>query len=140
MLNEQKIIDKLLYLAQKAYKHHEVPVSAIIVHNHKIIAAQYNKREKTHVVTSHAEIMVIQKTSKKLKRWNLADCDLYVTLKPCSMCAEVIKQSRIRNVFYLLDKPDFKHEYSKTNFSELNKKNEKDTYQQILSSFFRNMR
>ncbi len=140
MLNEKRIIDKLLYLSKKAYKNHEVPVSAIVVYHHTIIAAQYNKREKKHLVTSHAEILAIQKTSKKLKRWNLSDCDLYVTLKPCSMCAEVIKQSRIRNVYYLLDKPDFKHEYSKTNFFELNKEKERDTYQQILSSFFRNMR
>lgn len=140
MVNEKMISKKLLQLSRKAYKKKEVPVSAILIHNNSIIAADYNHREQKKQVTAHAEILVIHKASRKLKRWNLSDCDLYVTLKPCSMCAEVIKQSRIKNVYYLLNKPDFKHEYSKTNFSEFVLENDRNTYQQLLSSFFRNMR
>ncbi len=140
MVNEKKIVEKLLQLSKKAYKRKEVPVSAILIHNNSIIAADYNRREHKKQVTAHAEFLAIHKASRKLKRWNLSDCNLYVTLKPCSMCMEVIKQSRIKNVYYLLDKPDFKHEYSKTDFFKLPLENEKQTYQQLLTSFFRNMR
>ena len=97
-------------------------------------------KEKIKDVTAHAEILCIRESAKKLKRWNLSDCDLYVTLKPCNMCMEIIKQSRIKTVYYLLDKLDYKHEFSKTNIEQIKCEEDIDTYQQLLSDFFQNMR
>ena len=65
---------------------------------------------------------------------------MYVSLKPCSMCAEIIKQSRIDNVYYLLDKPDEKKDFNKTKFEKINKKNEEQKYLDILSNFFKELR
>lgn len=132
--------EKLIKLANKAAKKNEVPISAIIVKNNKIIASSYNKREKNHSVLDHAEIIAIRKASKKLKSWRLFDCDLYVTLKPCSICENVIKQSRIRNVYYLLDKPENKKEYNKTNFKKTNICTYEQMYKLILNDFFKKKR
>jgi len=92
--------------AKKAYKLGEVPVGAVIVKNEKIISKAYNKKEKSNMVIAHAEILAINKASKKLKNWRLEDCDLYVTLEPCPMCASAIKQARINRVFYGLSSSD----------------------------------
>ena len=86
-------------LAQKAFKKGEVPIGAVIVKNGKIIAMGYNKRQKTKNAINHAEIIAIQKACKKLHTWHLVDCDMYVTLEPCPMCAGAIINSRINNVF-----------------------------------------
>lgn len=140
MVNNKEIIKLLIKLATKAYKKGEIPVSAVVVQNEKIISKKYNLKEKIKDVSAHAEILCIRDSAKKLKRWNLSDCDLYVTLKPCNMCMEIIKQSRIKNVYYLLDKLDYKHEFSKTNIEQIKCEEDIDTYQQLLSDFFQNMR
>lgn len=127
----------LMKLAKKATKHQDVPVSALIVKNNKIIAKAFNTKEKTNNVCNHAEVLVISKVSRKLKDWRLNDCDLYVTLKPCSICENIIKQSRIQNVYYLLSKPNNKKEYNKTKFVETNNSMQKEEYSQYLSDFFK---
>ena len=127
----------LLNLADKAAKKNEVPVSALLVYNNKIIAKAYNKRHQKNDVLNHAEIMVIKKASHKLKDWRLNNCDLYVTLKPCPMCEIIIKQSRIKNVYYLSDKLDFKKEYNKTNISKANIRMYEEKYNNLLNSFFK---
>ena len=83
-----------------AYLKGEVPVGAVIEKNGKIIAKKYNKREKNQMATHHAEILAIQKACKKLKSWRLDDCNMYVTLEPCPMCAGAIINARIKNLFY----------------------------------------
>ena len=88
-----------LVQAQKAYKKNEVPVGAVIVKNGKIIAKAYNKKEYKNDTTNHAEILAIKKASKKLKSWRLTDCEMYVTLEPCSMCAGALIQCRISKVY-----------------------------------------
>ena len=128
---ENKIIKELIKLSNKALKKKEVPVSAIITCNDKIIAKAYNKREKKNNVLGHAEIICIRKATKKLKNWKLTKCNLYVSLKPCSMCQEVIKQARIENVFYLLEKPEYKKEYNNTNFIKIENLRIKN-FQEIL--------
>lgn len=85
--------------AEKAYKKLEVPVGAIIVKDGKIIAKAYNQKESKTDTTKHAEILAIQKASKKLKSWRLIDCEMYVTLEPCTMCAGAIIHSRIKKVY-----------------------------------------
>ena len=85
--------------AEKAYKKLEVPVGAISVKDGKIIARAYNQKESKTDTTKHAEILAIQKASKKLKSWRLIDCEMYVTLEPCTMCAGAIIHSRIKKVY-----------------------------------------
>lgn len=93
--------------AKKAYKKGEIPVGAIIVKNNKIISKAHNLKEKNKYVTSHAEIIAIQKACKKLKNWRLIDCEIYVTLEPCLMCLGAILDSRIKSVTYGTSNPNF---------------------------------
>ena len=78
----------------------DVPVGAVIVKNDEIISTAFNEREKNNDITAHAEIIAIKKASEKIGSWRLSDCDLYVTLEPCPMCAWAILQSRINNVYF----------------------------------------
>lgn len=96
---EEKYMKEALKEALKAYKKLEVPVGAIIVKNGEIIAKAHNLKETKYDTTKHAEILAIQKASKKLKSWRLLDCEMYVTLEPCSMCAGAIINSRIKKVY-----------------------------------------
>lgn len=86
--------------AEKAKLKDEVPIGAVLVSDGKIIARAHNMRESKQVSTSHAEILVIEKGCKKLHTWRLENCELYVTLEPCPMCAGAILQSRIKKVIY----------------------------------------
>lgn len=126
----------LISLAKKAAKKNEVPVGALIVKDDKILAKAYNKRNKSKSIFDHAEMLVIKKASGKLGDWRLDKCDIYVTLKPCNMCMSAIRQSRIRNVYYLLDKPDNKLEYNKTNIAKVDEQKYASQYQKILHDFF----
>ena len=108
--------------------------------NDKIISKAFNKREKNHNVLDHAEIIAIKQASKKLKDWRLFDCDLYVTLKPCSICENIIKQSRIKHVYYLIDKPETKKEYNKTKLNKMNYCTYEQMYDNILKNFFKKKR
>ena len=81
------------------YDKEEIPVGAIIVKDNKIIARAHNIKEAKKDTTKHAEIIAIQKASKKLGAWRLTDCEMYVTLEPCSMCAGALIQSRIKKVY-----------------------------------------
>lgn len=78
----------------------DVPVGALIVKNSEIIASAFNEKEKNNDVTAHAEILAIKRAEKVLKNWRLDDCELYVTLEPCPMCAWAIIQSRIKTVYF----------------------------------------
>ena len=97
---DEKIIEELYNLSLKAYKKGEIPVSAIIVKDNKVISKAYNKRNKSHNPMDHAEIIAIKRACKRLHTWKLNECVLYVSLEPCNMCREVINQSRIENVIY----------------------------------------
>ena len=99
MQEKEKFMKEALKQAQKAYEKEEIPVGAVIVKNHKIIARAYNEKEDKQDSTKHAEILAIQKASKKLKTWRLTDCEMYVTLEPCSMCAGALIQARIKKVY-----------------------------------------
>lgn len=86
--------------AKKAYKKKEVPVGCVIVCNDKVIAKAHNLRNSKKNVLDHAEVRAINKACKKLKKWILDDCTIYVTMEPCIMCAGTILQSRIKKVVY----------------------------------------
>ncbi len=96
----EKYMLEALKEASKAYSINEVPVGCVIVFDNKIIARAHNKRETTQNTIAHAEILAIQKASKKLKSWRLEDCSIFVTLEPCSMCSGAIIQARIKNLYY----------------------------------------
>ncbi len=85
--------------AKKAYDKLEVPVGAIIVKDGKVIARAHNVKEEKKDTTKHAEIIAISKASKKLESWRLMDCEMYVTLEPCSMCAGALINARIKKVY-----------------------------------------
>ena len=99
MNEHEHFMKEALKQAKKAYKKLEVPVGAVIVKNGKIIARAYNQKETKFDTTKHAEILAIQKASKKLNSWRLLDCDLYVTLEPCPMCAGAIMNARMKNLY-----------------------------------------
>lgn len=135
-MNNNLIESVLIKDLNKAKKRNEVPVAALVVFNNKIIAHSHNARISKNDVTAHAEVLAIKKAAKKLGDWRLNECDLYVTLEPCQMCCEIIKESRIKNVYYYVAKSEFKKGYNKTNF-ELLTNDSCDSFQQLLSSFFK---
>lgn len=94
----EKYMKEALKEAQKAYKKLEVPVGAIIVKDGRIVARAHNLKETKNDTIKHAEILAIEKASKKLGNWRLIDCEMYVTLEPCPMCAGAIVNSRIKKV------------------------------------------
>ena len=85
--------------AKIAFKENEVPVGAVIVLNNKIIAKTHNIKLQTNNSINHAEILAINEASKVLGDWRLNNCEMYVTLEPCPMCAGAIAQSRIKKVY-----------------------------------------
>lgn len=137
-------LEEAIKQAKTAYKKNEVPIGAVIVYKNKIIAKAYNKREKTQNALHHAEILAIEKACKKLKSWRLDECDLYVTLEPCPMCAGAILNSRINKVIIGCLDPAHGAVVSKYNLLTdgiLNHKtkieiNENETCKQLLTSFF----
>lgn len=93
-------MQKALLLAAEAAKEGEVPVGAVIVRNGEIIACGRNRREEQKNALCHAEIEAINNACAALGGWRLFDCDLYVTLEPCPMCAGAVINARLRRVFY----------------------------------------
>ena len=134
-----KIYDELLTLMTKAYDMDEVPVAAVVVRNDEIIGRGFNQRINNCSVLGHAEIIAIEEAEKALGDWRLSDCDLYVTLEPCNMCKEIIKESRIKNVYYITKKYDYKKGFYKTNICSCDDKLNKEEIEVInhkLTEFF----
>lgn len=89
-----------LDLAQTAAQLGEVPVGAVVIRNGEIVGRGYNRRELGKNALYHAEVLAIDDACKTLGGWRLWECELYVTLEPCPMCAGAIINSRIRRVVY----------------------------------------
>ncbi len=132
----KKYYELLKKLNNKAIKNGDVPISAIIVHQNKIIAKEYNKKYKNNDPFAHAEILAIKKASKVLKTPNLSECELYVTLLPCNMCKEVIKESKIKKVYYYTNK--IKEINNKIKYNKLDDDN--SYFSKELSAFFKEKR
>lgn len=137
---DTEIFNILMENTNKSLENNDVPVGAVIVKDGKVLAFGYNTREKDQNVLGHAEINAILEAQKILNNWNLSGCDLYVTLVPCSMCLEIIKQSRIDNIYYLLDKPASKKEFYKSKMQKINDASYENKYADILSDFFKKLR
>ena len=93
-------MNQALILAKKAQLHGDVPIGAVIVHDGKILARGENRVQKSKNPTLHAEIVAINKACKKLNSKFLDECDIYVTLEPCAMCATAISFARIKNIYF----------------------------------------
>ena len=97
---EERFMQVCIQEAKKALKHKDIPVGAVIVKDNKIIARAHNQKEKKKCSILHAEMIAIQKASKRLKNWHLDGCEIYVTLEPCPMCYAAIEQARISKVYF----------------------------------------
>ena len=149
MTDDEKFMKEALKQAKKAYVIDEVPIGCVIVQNGKIIARGYNRRNIDKNTLAHAELSAIRKASKKTGDWRLEDCDLYVTLEPCQMCAGAAVQARLDRVVIgamnakagcagsiinLLDMQQFNHQIPIT------KGVLEQECSQILSEFFKRIR
>lgn len=97
---DEKFMREALVLAARAASEGEVPVGAVVVRGDEIVGRGYNRREEAKNALAHAELMAIDDACRKLGGWRLWQCDIYVTLEPCPMCAGAIINSRIQNVYY----------------------------------------
>ena len=99
-MEQEYFMQQALALAQEAAVHGEVPVGCVIVRNGEIVGRGRNQREEKQAAVSHAEMEAIAQANAALGSWRLDECDLYVTLEPCPMCAGAILNARIRRVYY----------------------------------------
>ncbi len=100
MTNDEKFMLAALRLARRAAGEGEVPVGCVVVKDGVIVGRGRNRRETGRSATAHAELRAIENACKRLGGWRLWECELYVTLEPCPMCAGAIVNSRIRRVVY----------------------------------------
>ncbi len=106
MIEEKiKFMKAALKEADKAEQKEEVPIGCVVVSGEKIIARAHNLRQTKRVATAHAEILAIEKACAKIGDWRLENCDLYVTLEPCAMCAGAIANARIGKVYFGAKEP-----------------------------------
>ena len=124
----KKYMLEALNEAKKAIKHNDVPVGAVIVKNGKIISKAHNKREFKKDITMHAEILALQRACKKLKSWHLDECEIYITVEPCTMCYGAIEQARIKKIIYGIENENFGY------FNKKNKKSKINVFSGILST------
>ena len=94
------LMNQAFLSAKRALLHDDVPIGAVIVQNDKIIARGENRVQKSKNPTLHAEIVAINRACKKLGQKFLDNCDIYVTLEPCAMCATAISFARIKNIYF----------------------------------------
>ncbi|AXK41279.1 nucleoside deaminase [Erythrobacter aureus] len=96
---------RALALAEKASALGEVPVGAVVTRGGEVIAEAHNAPRETHDPTAHAEILAIRRAARALGEERLTDCDLWVTLEPCAMCAGAIVHARIGKLYYAASDP-----------------------------------
>lgn len=146
---DEKYMKAAMKQAKKAALAGDVPIGCIIVFEDKVIARGYNKRNAKKTTLAHAELIAIEKASKKLGDWRLEDCTMYITLEPCQMCAGAIVQARVKrvvvgamnkkagcagSVLNLFQIPAFNHQV------DFEKGVLEEECSNMLSDFFRNLR
>ena len=97
---EEEFMREALLLAEEAAAAGEVPVGCVIVRNGEIVGRGRNRREEKQSTASHAEMEAIAQANEALGTWRLDDCELFVTLEPCPMCAGAILNARVKRVWY----------------------------------------
>ena len=98
-------MDTALALAEQAALAGEVPVGAVIVRDGKIVASARNRMRELADPTAHAEMLALRAAIETMGAHRLTDCDLYVTLEPCTMCAGAISHARLRRLYYAAEDP-----------------------------------
>jgi tRNA(adenine34) deaminase len=83
----------------------EVPIGAVVVCDGAVVARAHNRREMDADPIAHAEILAIRQAARKLRRWRLSDCTVYVTLEPCPMCAGAMQAARVERLVYAVADP-----------------------------------
>lgn len=114
-----EFMQRALELAKQAGDAGEVPVGAVIVKDGVIVGEGRNRRENAHNALGHAEIEAINNACNTLNSWRLSDCEMYVTLEPCPMCAGAIINARLKSVYYGADDPKAGSVYSVISMFEL---------------------
>lgn len=146
MKNDIYYMNLALKEAKKAIKYGDIPIGCVIVMNNKVISKAFNKKEFNNNPIKHAEIIAIEKASKKLNTWHLDECTLYTTMEPCLMCAGAILQSRISRIVYGLPNNNFGEVTSNNEVFKKNKKIKIDgciceeESKSLVQSFFKNIR
>ena len=149
MNNKEYFMNEALKEAKKAYKKLEVPVGVVIVKDDKIIAKAHNQKEAKNSPIKHAEIIAIEKACKRINNWRLNDCEIYVTLEPCAMCAGAIINSRIKKIYIGTKEPNsgacgskinLIEEYGLSEKIELENNLKQKECEEILKQFFREKR
>ncbi|MFT6715976.1 MAG: tRNA(adenine34) deaminase [Saprospiraceae bacterium] len=145
ILSDEHFMKLALEEAKIAYHKDEVPVGAVLVSNQRIIARGHNLTEMLNDVTAHAEMQIITMGANYLGGKFLDDCQLYVTLEPCPMCAGALYWSRIGKLIY--GAPDLKRGYTSVSESSILHPKTKvssgvlgDECGELLSSYFKNKR
>ena len=100
MSNSESLMQAALDLAIQAAQQNEVPVGAVVVKNGEIIGRGFNQTIGAHDPTAHAEIVAMREAAQHLGNYRLVDCELYVTLEPCAMCAGAIQHARIAKLVF----------------------------------------
>ncbi len=99
-MTEREIMLRAIELAQQAALLDEVPVGAVVVRGGEIMGEGYNRRETGKSALAHAELEAIDAACRRLGRWRLSDCEIFVTLEPCPMCTGAIINSRLAKVTF----------------------------------------
>ena len=98
-------MERALTLAQQAADLGEVPVGAVVVANNQVIGEGFNQPIKANDPTAHAEIVAMRNAAAYLENYRLSDCDLYVTIEPCTMCVGAMIHARIRRIIFGAPEP-----------------------------------
>lgn len=148
VMYDEKYMREALLLAAEAARQGEVPVGAVVVRGDEIVGRGYNRREGAKNALAHAELEAIDDACKRLGGWRLWQCDIYVTLEPCPMCAGAIINSRIQNVYYGAKDPKAGSAGSLTNLFDMQYNHRpsalsgvlEEECANILSDFFKKLR
>ena len=136
-MNIDLIISTLIDLSKKAIEKNEVPVACVIVENNEIVSKAYNLKNTKKNPLLHAEVIAITKLCKKKNDWRLNNCEMYVTLKPCKMCYEIIKAARIKKCYYFLDTQG---EEINPDTELINLADGSEKFKELIQSFFASKR
>ncbi len=100
MTTDEKFMCLAIEQAKRAYEIQEVPIGAVVIKDGDVVGVGYNRRETGKNALYHAELMAIDDACRKLNGWRLWQCEMYVTLEPCPMCAGAIINSRLKRIVY----------------------------------------
>ena len=144
-----RFMKRAIHQARRAAMLGEVPIGCVIVRNGQVVGRGYNRRNTDHTTLAHAELLAIDRASRKLGDWRLEGCTMYVTLEPCQMCSGAIVQARIvrvvigamnpkagcaGSILNILEEPRFNHQ------PEVKRGVLEEECSALLTDFFKDLR